>query len=89
MTKNTTIKELAALIEEDYQTTAGLIKFLLKGGMVKEVGSKPADGGRGKPSKIYEIPNEVELVFWEDTQNSETPEKSNEEKEDALPEPVS
>ena len=72
MTKNVTIKELSDLIQEDYLTTSALVKFLVKIGATKEVGKKPnPPGQRGKPSVIYEVPNLVELVFWEDKEEKE------------------
>lgn len=66
MVKNVTVKQLAESLGEEYVTTAALIKLLVSQGVIKEVGKQPATGGRGKPSSIYQIDNEVTLVFWND-----------------------
>lgn len=73
-----TINEFAALIEEDYITTSNFLKVLLKCGGVKEAGNKPnPEGVRGKPSKLFEIPHEIELVFFNDEENGLTGADSN------------
>ncbi len=70
MNKNVTIKQLAELMKEDYQTVSALVKLLVSQGVVKEVGKQvmPA-GAKGNPATVYSVPNEVELVFWEDKEN--------------------
>ena len=73
--KQVTIKQLAEMIEEDYLTTSALVKFSVKLGAIKEVGKeKLPEGTRGKPSMLYEVPNEVLLVFWQDNETDEVPE---------------
>lgn len=70
MNKNVTIKQLAELMEEDYQTVSALVKLLVSQGVVKEVGKQVMPAGtKGRSATIYSIPNEVELVFWEDKEN--------------------
>lgn len=72
MNKQVTIKELAEALGEDYQTVAALIKFLVNQGVVKAVGHRANPAGtKGKPSTVYEVPNEIELVFWEDQPESQ------------------
>lgn len=73
MNKTLTIKQLAEAIQEDYLVTSALVKFLVNKGIVKEVGKETRpEGARGKPGLLYEVPNEVELVFWEDVGTVET-----------------
>lgn len=64
--------------------TAGFIKVLEHQGVIKKVGKQPAEGGRGKPSDIFEVPNEVTLVFWQDdaTPADATPEVEEKAKEE-------
>lgn len=70
--KNVTIHELNDHLKKevnndiDYLMTSSLVKFLVLIGAAKAVGKKSADGGRGKPSIIYEIDNEFDIVLWED-----------------------
>ena len=64
-TKVFTIKEFAAEIGEDYITTSALVKVLVGAGAAKEVGKRAnPEGQRGKPSVLFEIPSEVELVLF-------------------------
>jgi hypothetical protein len=72
MTKNLTIKQLAEALQTDYLAASALVKFFVEQGIAKKVGNLVVEGQRGKPSAIYEIPNVVELVFWdEDEANKE------------------
>jgi len=71
-----TVKQLSKELGCEYLEASSLIKLLVNQGVVKEVGKLPATGGRGKPSSIFEIPNEVELVFWEDNQTETIDESS-------------
>ena len=65
MTKQVTINELAVSIGHDYQTTSALVKVLVGIGAAKEVGKRANPAGtRGKPSAIYEVENEIDLVIW-------------------------
>lgn len=67
MTKNITIHELAESLGEEYIVASSLMKLLVRIGAAKEVGKRPAaSGGRGKPSVVYEVPNVVELIFWDE-----------------------
>lgn len=73
--KNVTIAEFQAMLGEgyDYLMVSAFVKFLVKSGVAKEVGKKAMPAGqRGKPSTVYEIPNEVEIVFWDNADGSET-----------------
>ncbi len=72
MTKQVTIKEFASIQEIDYLTASALIKWFVHIGAAKEVGKKAQETGRGKPSVIYEIDNEISLCLWEDTEAKET-----------------
>jgi hypothetical protein len=65
ITRKVTIKELAESIGHDYQTTSGFVKVLVSIGAIRKAGFKPQeDGKRGKPSEMFEVDNEVDLVFW-------------------------
>ena len=79
--KTVTIKELAAILGEDYLTTSSIVKFATKIGAMKELPEKRANpaGQRGKPSSLFEVPNEIVLVFWNDSEQAETSEPVNSE----------
>jgi len=47
----------------DYQTAAGLVRYLKEAGIAKEIGTRPNKAGKGKPSTLYTLPKRVELVF--------------------------
>jgi len=66
--RNVTIKELAAHLGEEYVTVASLVKFLANQGIVTEQGKETLPAGtRGKPSSIYNVPNNVELYgIWDE-----------------------
>lgn len=82
MTKQVTIKELSESLGEDYLTTSALVKFCVKLGAVKEVGKKSnPPGQKGKPAVVYEIPNLVELVFWDENDTTEVDPKENKTEE--------
>ena len=67
MKRNVTVKELAESLNENYLTVSSIIKFLVKIGAVKEVGKEVrAEKTKGKPSTVYEVPNLVELIFWDE-----------------------
>ena len=64
-TKDVTINELAQSIGHDYQTTSALVKILVGIGAAKQNGFRAQEAGkRGKPSAIYSIDNEIDLVIW-------------------------
>lgn len=73
-TKRVTINELAKVLGEEYLVVSSVIKFLVNLGAVKDVGSVPQPKGqRGKPSRLYELPQVVELQFFTDEEvSSET-----------------
>ena len=76
MKKNLTIKEFATLISEEYVVAASLMKFLVKTGVAKEVGKqKNPEGVRGKPSVIYEVPNDAALVFFDEEEAKQNAEE--------------
>lgn len=58
---NLTITELAAKLGCEYAEAAALVKLGLKQGTITEAGKRPSaqPSGRGKPSNIYAIPNEI------------------------------
>lgn len=56
-----TTGEFAERTGVDYQTAMGFLRFLKAAGSVTEVGTRPAVGGKGKPSTLLAIP--VEVIF--------------------------
>lgn len=56
-----TTKQLASVLGVDYIHTNGLIKILLKNGLIKE--EESIRKGVGKPTKQYSFPNSVCLNF--------------------------
>lgn len=62
MFKGTT-QEFADQVGVDYLTASGILRFLKETGVAKEVEKRPAKGGRGKPSSVYEVPLTVTLDF--------------------------
>ena len=60
ITSRTTIAELATHHNCEYVEAAGFIRFLLSKGIVKLVDKRKAPG-RGKPTYIYEIPNDLNM----------------------------
>lgn len=73
-----TTKELAESLGVEYVKVSGLVATLVKQGAIKKVGTRPAEGGRGKPSDVFEFPSVIELVFWQEQEeeiiNPENPE---------------
>jgi hypothetical protein len=61
-----TIKELSEFLELDYVRVSGFVNTLVSLKVIKQVGTKSAEGKRGKPSGVFEIPQALELVFWQD-----------------------
>ena len=61
-----TIKEIAQNLGANYIEASGLVKILVTQGALKQVGSRSIDGQRGKPSAVFEVPEVIELVFWQD-----------------------
>ena len=58
-----TVKQEAAMLDVDYLMASNLIRFLEKRGDVKVVGKRPSLSGKGKPSKLYELPESVTIDF--------------------------
>lgn len=58
-----TVGEFASLNGMDYQTAAGVIRFLTDHGLVEVKGKRAAKGGKGKPSTLYAIPELAFLKF--------------------------
>lgn len=56
-----TVADFAEQHNVDYAVASGFIKFLEVKGLVKENGNKPSATGKGKPSKLYDIPNQIIL----------------------------
>lgn len=57
-----TVNEFAASMNVDYGTANSLLKFLVSRNLAKELGKRAA-ASRGKPSTIYEVPEQVTLNF--------------------------
>lgn len=60
---NGTIKEFAKLNDVNENEANGFIKFLVKVGKAKITGKQVSKSGKGKPSIIYEIPNEFTVTI--------------------------
>jgi hypothetical protein len=56
-----TIKELAERWGYPYPAAAGIVQVLLLTKVAKIVGKRSV--GKGKPSVVYEVPEEVEIVL--------------------------
>ena len=56
-----TTQELADKIGIDYANWRGLLAFLIKRGLAKEIGQQKKEGVKGKPSVVYEIQSRIEL----------------------------
>lgn len=56
--------------EDDPVILNGFLRFCTKHGLIEEKGSRSTPGVRGKPAKLFAIPNNVEVVFWGE-QNTE------------------
>jgi hypothetical protein len=58
-----TTQEIAVVLGTDYNTAHGVLKLLKAKGIATEVDTRPAKGGKGKPSSVYSIPQTVTLTF--------------------------
>lgn len=58
-----TPKELAARMEVEYLAVSGLLKVLVSKDMASHVATRPNPRGKGRGSKIYEMPESVTLEF--------------------------
>lgn len=56
-----TIAELAAAKHVDYVVASGLLRYLIAQGHAKKVDKRKSPNGKGKPTDIYEVPDEVNL----------------------------
>lgn len=74
--KQITIKEFAELAGFDYLKASAIVALMVSTGYAKEVGKRSE--GRGKPSTIFEIENEMHVKFWNDdgTEFADEPEKA-------------
>lgn len=54
-----TSAEFGVKVGVDKLTAAGLMKGLVAMKLVTKVGTRPAAGGKGKPSTVFEVPSEV------------------------------
>ena len=52
-----TTRELADYIGCTYPEANHMIKILEDNGIAKDVGRRTPNGGRGKPSTVYEVPS--------------------------------
>lgn len=84
MSQKCTIKVLADQLDVDYPVAAGLVKLLVAKGIATVSGKQPAASasGKGKPSTIYEIPDQFTLSLLPDGQKKAKPASTPE------PEPV-
>ena len=71
MKKILTIKEFAELTGMEYAMASQVIALMVDVGQAKAVGKKPAEGGRGKPSVIYEIAAVASFQFWDEVTGEE------------------
>ena len=83
-----TAKEFGELIGADYLSATALLKYMVKHGIAQEAGKRAAEGGRGKPSSLFSVPDSAELVFWEPNGEAveATPEAAPEVSPEATPE---
>jgi len=58
-----TAGEFAVANGVEYAVANGVLRFLKDRGVVTEAGSRPAKGGKGKPSTLYNVPYTVSLTF--------------------------
>ena len=58
-----TTQEFADLIQTEYLTASGLIRYLLEKNLIQKTGTRPAKTGKGKPSSIFTIPESIHLEF--------------------------
>jgi hypothetical protein len=58
-----TTKEFAAKINQEYAVAAAIIKFMETLGKAKEIAKRPAAGGKGKPSAVYQIESNLNVDF--------------------------
>jgi predicted deacylase len=58
-----TIGEFAEMIDADYATAAGIVKFLTENGVAEKTGSRASKSGKGKPSSLYTFPLKLEFDF--------------------------
>jgi len=63
-----TTNELAKLLGVEYAEATGFIKTLVILKVATNIGTRPAAGGKGKPSIVYSIPVSFELVLEEQAQ---------------------
>lgn len=67
-----TVKQLAARLNVEYPTAAALIKLMIAKGVAKEVGKQASVSttGKGKPSTIYEVPQEFTVSLMPSQANA-------------------
>ena len=53
------IKELAEANQLDYLEAQGFLKTLIKLGQCKLVSQRKQEGQRGKPTNVYQVPNNL------------------------------
>lgn len=67
MNKNVTVKEFAESQRVDLNVANAILRWLTSEGAIKIVGqAERAPGARGKAADIFEVPNELTIVFWQD-----------------------
>lgn len=63
-----TAKQLAEKLKVDYVAASSLIKVMLSRGAAKEVDSIKSPSGKGKPSRVYELPPQWTLDLSENAE---------------------
>lgn len=76
-----TVNELATNLGVSYQIAYGILGYLRHKELVVEAGTRPNVKGHGRGATLYEIPEKVELVFFDkSTEKVILPEVVEEEK---------
>lgn len=78
---NLTARQVAEKLGLSYVVASGLMTYLESIGQVKVVEKRFAPNGKGKPTKIYEIGNNVVIGFEDAKSETTTVETNNQETE--------
>jgi hypothetical protein len=74
VTFQATTKEFAAKIKQEYAVAAAILKYMESLGKAKEIAKRPAVGGKGKPSSVYQIESSLNVDFTTNEFPNEFPE---------------
>jgi predicted transcriptional regulator len=55
--------EFAERVGIEYIVASSVLRFLQEKGHVQEEGVRPPKGGKGKPTKLYRVPENITLDF--------------------------